>query len=111
MTYRQFIQALKETPRTWTDEEGEIRNDDGVCPVCAVANHILGFATPQYTLAHLVAAAEIGLPMELAQTIADVADEDVLYCDHTFYTSTEAYEKDQKYRKDLLKACQIPPDQ
>jgi len=88
MTYPEFLQKLRETPRDWTGHRlrrGGINDERYCCPIVAVCGGYLG--------APMAAAKSAGIPAELAYKIIEAADG---------YSSA-----DSKIRRDLLDACGI----
>ncbi len=111
MTYEEFIETLSSLDKPWTADGEDIRylhEDTYVCPICAVANHLIGFF--HYDLDFSTANNEIGLDIDLAHTIAEVADNDSIayYSDFLESHLTSDAKQQIQIRQDLLKACQIP---
>ncbi len=80
MTLEKFYTTLAKVPYQWRLHTGGVpghkkvlrSRDPHSCPVCAVANHIIG--EDKYGLQHLNAAKKIGLNETLAEAIACAAD-------------------------------------
>ena len=109
MTYQEFIQHLSNAPVKWVlDADDQIRTEDhSTCPICAVANAVLN--TDRYELDYRSASQDIGLDFEMSREIAGIADEDIFqHC--CYFPSEEDKTRSYKYRKDLLEACRINPE-
>ena len=109
MTYQEFLKKLSETPNDWTLDATEFIRRKGhqfadikkpeICPVCAVANLIVG--EQMYYNDYIGAARAIKLDESTAREIAEAADNDTLneefdYNDHEI-----------RIRTDLLNATNI----
>ncbi len=105
MTYQEFIEKLKETPRHWAKLYGEIRLDDNSldCPLCAVANML--FETNDFHVNFNDAADTLGIPESLARKIACAADEEVFFPQD--YKDENELNEMLQMRTDLLKATSI----
>ena len=113
MTYEAFIKTLSSLDLTWSEEDEMIRSynkkiDNWICPICAVANHLIGFF--HYDLDFSSANNEIGLDIDLAHTIAEIADNDCIeyYSDYLESHLVSDAKQQIQIRKDLMKACKIP---
>lgn len=87
MTFEEFLQHLKETPRTWkVNGLGHIRNAHGACPLWAVAKQPKG----EWNTA--LATMELDLTVTQKRTICRAADGTISH---------------PRLRSRLLKACRI----
>ena len=105
MTYNEFLDALRNTPRNWYLSHGTIRWRAGFgmkcCPITAVGR-VCGLVWSDVAL-------RLGLDLDLAMDIANAAD----YLTHQLADS-ELFKGGHDMvgiRADLLAACGLPQDQ
>lgn len=91
MTYQEFLQKLRETPRTWQVRDSLLRSGAN-CPLTAVAGH---FDSAAY---YADAAAELG-----------VCEDDM--CQIVWAADTADLKHVDAVRDDLLRACGLLPDE
>ena len=104
MTTQQFLKHLKSIIAEWlvVGREGIIRmkhGDDYICPICAVANHIL--EEPRFTVDNAHANSHLKLPRDLFRKITSAADG----C-----TYTPGEERMRKTLMKLLKPTDVSPE-